>query len=322
MKLIRGLHNLKPFNDGCVATIGNYDGVHMGHQGIIDQLKLVAKSMQLPAVVMIFEPQPREFFNAGQAPPRLTRFTEKLLILQKLHVDSVVCLQFNQRLRSLTGQAFVEQVLVQGLAVRHLVVGDDFRFGCDRSGDFALLQSSGQQFGFGVEQSSTLEIEGERVSSTRIRSLLIAGEFAAAERLLGRPYCMTGRVIFGKQLGRQLGIPTANIHPGSRKPVLSGVFAVLTTLEDGLNLPGVANVGIRPSVEDATVKPVLEVHLPGFKGDLYGQRVVVRFLKKIRDERKFDSLDALKQQINADIHSAGQYFHDSEININSIHIKN
>jgi len=308
MKLIRGLHNLKPFATGCVATIGNFDGVHLGHQAIIDQLQAVSVSFGLPTVVMIFEPQPREFFSESDAPPRLMRFSDKLEALRQQQVDCVVCLQFNHRLRSLTGPAFIEQVLIRGLRIRHLVVGDDFHFGCDRSGDFKLLQSFGERSNYTVSHTSTLVVEGERVSSTRIRSVLMSGDFAQAERLLGRPYCVSGRVMYGKQLGRQLGVPTANINPGRKKPVLSGVFAVITRLVNGNEYQGVANIGLRPSIDSTTLLPVLEVHLLDFDEDLYGQRVAVRFLNKIREECKFAGLDALKQQIQKDIQQARAFF--------------
>jgi riboflavin kinase / FMN adenylyltransferase len=320
MKLFRGMHNLNPYTSGCVATIGNFDGVHVGHQAIIEQLHATARSLGLPAVVIVFEPQPREFFDAEGAPPRLMRFSEKLEALQALQIDCVVCLQFNQRFRSLTAQEFIEKVLIKGLHVRHLVVGDDFRFGCDRSGDFKLLQEFGELCDFSVNHTSTLEVAGERVSSTLIRSLLTQGQFEHAALLLGHPYTVTGRVMHGKKLGRQLGVPTANINPGRRKPVLNGVFAVQATIgrnrnSDGKNytLPGVANIGLRPSVEKKTGKPVLEVHLLDFDSDLYGQRVTVRFLKKIRDERKFDGLDELQQQIHADIKDVEDYFLNSAV---------
>ena len=210
-QLIRGLHNLRPWHRGCVATIGSFDGVHLGHQAILQQLLAAARAQQLPAVVILFEPQPHEFFAGEQAPARLMRLREKLQSLKQAGVERVLCLHFNEYLRSLSAEDFVQQILVQGLGIRHLVVGDDFRFGCDRRGDFALLQQLGNQAGFSVADTGTLQVDGERVSSTRIRQLLEQGYFARAEALLGKPYEISGRVVYGKQLGRQLGVPTANV---------------------------------------------------------------------------------------------------------------
>ncbi|WP_041598959.1 bifunctional riboflavin kinase/FAD synthetase [Hahella chejuensis] len=304
MKLIRGLHNLKPFASGCVATIGNFDGVHIGHQVIISQLQSRAESMGVPAVVMVFEPQPREFFEKLDAPPRLMRFREKLDAIAALNVDYLLCLQFNRRLRGLTAQQFIDDVLVTGLHVKHLVVGDDFRFGCDRSGDFRLLEKSGLVSGFSVENTPTVEVEGERVSSTRIRATLAQGEFTQAEDLLGRPYSITGCVVHGRKLGRQLNAPTANVSLGRKRPVLSGVYLVKTTLATGHVRFGVANIGVRPTIDGLGVTPALEVHLFEHADDIYGQRINVQFLEKLRDERKFSGLEQLQAQIQRDIEGA------------------
>lgn len=322
MKLIRGLHNLlySPAGtlasqhpaqaclaNGCVATIGNFDGVHRGHQAILAQVKTKAAALEVPSVVVVFEPQPREYFAGDQAPPRLTRFREKLVALEEQGVDIVVCLQFNQRLRSLTAEQFVQQVLIDGLRIRHLVVGDDFRFGCDRSGDFHLLERMGAGKGFGVEHTQTFEIDGERVSSTRVRKALADCDFDLVQRMLGRPYSMGGRVIHGAKLGRQLGVPTANIALGRRHSPLTGVFAVEVLMPgEASPLPAVANVGVRPSVNGT--KPLLEVHLLDFSRLIYGARLQVIFRAKLRDEQRFPSLDALKAQIEQDIQAARSIF--------------
>lgn len=304
---IRGLHNLRPRHRGCVATIGSFDGVHLGHQAILRQLTQAAAAHQLPSVVIVFEPQPHEFFSGEKAPARLMRLREKIQALLASGVDRVLCVQFNDALRSLSAQQFIDQVLVQGLAVRHLVVGDDFRFGCDRRGDFSLLQDAGKTQGFSVSDTCTLLLHGERVSSTRIRSLLEQGEFVLAEALLGRAYSITGRVGYGQQLGRKLGVPTANIHLWRYRSPLHGVFAVTAILADGQSYQGVANVGVRPTVS-GDKKPILEVHLFDFSAGLYGTLVEVVFHTKLRNEQKFASLDALKTQLPIDIAQAKQFF--------------
>lgn len=303
---IRGLRNLRPWHRGCVATIGSFDGVHLGHQAILRQLRQAANAHGLPSVVIVFEPQPHEFFSGDKAPARLMRLREKVQALFAAGVDRVLCLQFNEALRSLSAQAFIERILVQGLGIRHLVVGDDFRFGCDRSGDFALLQNAGQQWGFSVSDTCTLLLHGERVSSTRIRGLLEQGKFSAAEELLGRPYSISGRVTYGQQLGRKLGVPTANIHLRRYRSPLQGVFAVSLQLGERA-YPGVANVGVRPTVSGSN-KPILEVHLFDFAEAIYGSSVSVTFYRKLRDEQKFASLEALQTQLQIDIAQARNYF--------------
>ncbi|OZG71468.1 riboflavin biosynthesis protein RibF [Hahella sp. CCB-MM4] len=308
MRLIRGLHNLHSFSGGCVATIGNFDGVHYGHQVIIRQLQAKAKAMQLPAVVMVFEPQPREFFDEINAPARLMRFREKLEAIAALEVDVVLCLQFNRRLRHLEAQQFIDQVLVEGLHVKHLVVGDDFRFGCDRAGDFALLQKAGELNSFSVDHTATVEVGGARVSSTRLRRLLGDGRFEKAEELLGHPYSISGRVLHGRKLGRQLNVPTANVNLGRRRPALKGVYVVDVLTESGEMKPGVANVGFRPTIEGGDPQPTLEVHLLDFDRNLYGQRLQVIFLEKLRDEQRFADLTELKTRIHQDIEQARQFF--------------
>ncbi len=306
--LIRGLHNLRPQHRGCVATIGSFDGVHRGHRAIIGQLLAQAQELGLPSVVMLFEPQPHEFFASDKAPARLMRLRDKIRALSALGVERVFCLQFNQRLRQLSAQAFIEQVLVQGLGIRSLVVGDDFRFGCDRLGDFALLQQAGQQHGFTVFDTCTVQEGGERISSTRIRRALEAEDYAQAERLLGHPYTIRGRVVYGQQLGRTIGVPTANVRLHRYRSPLNGVFAVrLRRVAEDAWLPGVANVGLRPTVGGET-RPILEVHLLDFQGHLYGREVEVHFEKKLREEQKFPSFDALKEQIYRDIAAARHFF--------------
>ena len=309
MQLVRGLHNLRPRHRGCVATIGNFDGVHRGHQAILARLRERAAELGLPSCVVIFEPQPREFFAPDKAPARLTRLREKLCLLEQTGIDQVLCLAFNRRLRELSAAEFVHAVLVEGLAVRHLEVGDDFRFGCDRAGDFDFLLRAGAAEGFSVEAATTIEVDGQRVSSTRLREVLARGDLQAAQALLGRPFSLTGRIVHGQKLGRQLGAPTANVQLKRRSTPLSGVYMVSLVL-DGSPHPGVANIGMRPSVR-SDGQPHLEVHLLDLQADLYGRRVQVVFHHKLRDEQRFASLEALKAAISADIAAARDYWRAS-----------
>jgi len=304
---IRGLHNLRPWHRGCVATIGSFDGVHLGHQAILRQLKQAADAHQLPSTVIVFEPQPHEFFSGEKAPARLMRLREKIQALFAAGVDRVLCVRFTESLRSLSADEFIEQVLVRGLGIKHLVIGDDFRFGCDRKGDFQLLQRAGNHYGFSVSDTCTLLLHGERVSSTRIRHLLELGDFAQAEELLGRPYSITGRVGYGQQLGRKLGVPTANIHLWRYRSPLHGVFAVTAIMKDQLIYQGVANVGVRPTVA-GDQKPLLEVHLFDFADVIYGSIIEVVFHQKLRDEKKFASLEDLKTQLQLDINQTKTFF--------------
>ncbi len=308
MEFIRGLHNLRPRHRGTVATIGNFDGVHRGHRHVIERLAERAQALGLPLTVVTFEPQPAEFFAGDRAPPRLTRLREKLELLAGLPVDRVLCLRFDRRLAHLEAPDFVRRVLVDGLGVRHLMVGDDFRFGHRRTGDFHTLTRLGAELGFTTEAAPTLIDHGERISSTRIRAALAGGELDLAARLLGRPYHMSGRVARGDRRGRELGFPTANIHLHRRKSPLSGVFAVELLGVAERPWPGVANVGVRPTVDGE--RALLEVHLLDFQGDLYGRHVQTRFLHFIRPERRFENLQALCDQIRQDAQAARRYFNE------------
>ncbi|NVK43008.1 MAG: bifunctional riboflavin kinase/FAD synthetase [Oceanospirillaceae bacterium] len=303
MELIRGLHNLRDNHRVCVATIGNFDGVHRGHVKVLEQVKAKGRELGLPTVAIIFEPQPREFFAGKDAPPRLTRFDEKVRLLRDQCLDRVLCLPFNDRLRNMSAASFIEELLLEGLAVRHFVVGDDFRFGCDRIGDYAMLQQVGKDKGFSVEHMKTYLLDGERVSSTRVREALQANELDLAERLLGWRYRICGRVMHGQKLGRTLGVPTANVRMHRFAAPLRGVYAVrVSRAGDDTRYPGVANIGMRPTVHGT--QPVLEAHLFDFKGDLYGQLLSVEFVAFVRDERRFEGLEQLKQQIQQDIDAA------------------
>jgi riboflavin kinase/FMN adenylyltransferase len=298
--LIRGLHNLRAAHRGCVATIGNFDGVHLGHQAVFDALNARARAAGLPSLVITFEPQPMEFFRPDEAPARLTRLREKLEAIDGCGIDRVLLIRFNQRFAGVDAGEFVERVLVGQLGIRHLYVGDDFRFGKNRLGDFALLSEMGQVHGFGVEALGTVSHCGERVSSTRIREALQRGDLVHAECCLGRRYRICGRVAHGNRRGRTIGFPTMNVPLLRRSTPLRGVFAVQLLGLGGQPLPGVANIGNRPTLRGDD-RFLLEVHLFDFAEDVYGRHVEVDFVERIRDEHRFESFDALREQIQRDV---------------------
>lgn len=303
MELIRGLHNLRDEHRGCAVTVGAFDGIHRGHQGVLAHLKSKAADLGLPSTVIVFEPLPREYFRPLEAPPRITNFRERLTFLAETGVDRVLVLKFDESLRAMTAEQFIRHVFVDGLGAQYIALGDDFRFGNSREGDFEYAQAMSEKFGYEVQPTGTIELAGERVSSTRIREALAAGHFDEAALLLGRPYTMTGRVEHGKKLGRELGSPTANIRIGRIRSPLAGVYVVLASGAGLEAAPGVANVGTRPTVADS-LRANLEVHVLDRTGDFYGQRLTVEFLCKLREEKKYDSLDALKAGIAGDIDQA------------------
>ena len=307
MKLALGLRSPHLPPDGCVVTIGNFDGVHLGHRAVIERLAAEGRRLNLPVCVVLFEPQPREFFDPVNAPPRLMRLREKVDRLSELPVDHTLILRFNRALANQTPESFIEDILIRALGVRYLVIGDDFRFGQRRAGDFNLLKSYGARHGFEVADTASVLIGGERVSSTLIREALLEGDLDRAARLLGKPYEVCGRVIHGQKRGREIGFPTANLLMQRKNTPVQGVFAVTMRGLTAQPLPGVANVGIRPTVSgDPT--PLLETHLLDFSGDLYGKRVEVEFHRKLRDEQRFSGLDSLRAQIELDIQAARAHF--------------
>lgn len=311
MLLIRGLHNLKPelhAEEGCVATIGNFDGVHCGHQAVFSALRQRGQERQLPSLVIIFEPQPLEYFRPVQAPARLTRFREKIRAIADCGIDRVLLLKFNHFLAGMSASDFIDQILVQALNIQHLYVGDDFRFGQDRLGDFDLLKREGRRHSFKVEDLATVSHQDCRISSTRIRKHLVAGDLSAVQECLGRPYSICGRVGHGNKRGRTIGFPTINLDLHRRISPLKGVFAVTVSGVDDGPLPGVANIGTRPTVEGDD-RYLLEVHLLNFDRDIYGRSVQVEFVQRIRDEQKFDSFDALRRQIEIDRATAQEILH-------------
>lgn len=307
MELIRDLHNLRPRHRGCVATVGAFDGVHRGHQAVLKRLIEKGRELGLPVTVIVFEPLPREFFAPLQSPARLMSFREKFVALRELGIDRVLRLRFNRKFSNIEADEFVRRVLIDGLDVRYMVVGDEMHFGKKRTGDFHYLQDVGKRFGFEVVATSTVEMDGDRVSSTRIRTALENSDFALAEQLLGRPFRMSGRVMVGQQLGRTIDVPTANLQLRRVRAPLAGVYATKVIGVASQPLHGVANIGTRPTIGDLT-KAILEVHILDFAGDIYHRNISVEFCKKLRDERKFASLDELKQQIQRDLEVGRSYF--------------
>jgi riboflavin kinase/FMN adenylyltransferase len=304
MRVFRG--HSRPVPAPVVLAIGNFDGVHLGHAALVRCLANVADERQLAAMVLTFEPHPREFFVPDSAPARLTTLREKLELLSECGARQAMICPFNAAFAALSANEFIEQVLVRGCQVRHLIIGDDFRFGRGRTGDFALLQESGLRHGFTVEAMGSVLVDGERVSSSAVRRALSAGDMEHAARLLGRPYVIDGQVSHGQKLGRQIGFATANLRIKHNPLPMTGVFAVEVSGLGGKPLPGVANLGVRPTV--GGTRPLLEVHLFDFDRDIYGAHISVRFVHKLRDEQRFPNIDALKAQIEAEAVAARAFF--------------
>ena len=303
MLVLRGLDS--PDDKPLALTIGNFDGMHLGHQALLDQLQAEAGSAGLASAAMIFEPHPREFFSPHQAPARLTSLREKLELFAARDLNRVYACRFDWSFAALSAADFIFS-LHRNLHVKFVLIGDDFRFGKGRSGDLALIRKMGLELGFAVKSMPSILMDGERISSTSVRTVLAQGDLQTACRYLGRPYRISGRVVHGAGLGKGLGFPTANIQLKHNFPPLSGIFVVQM---QGDGLPptlGAASLGVRPTVLPLG-KPVLEVHLPGYSGDLYGRHVCVDFLHKLRDEQKYPDLEALRQQIARDVEEAGRW---------------
>ena len=301
MIVFEDTNRFSQLQQGCVATIGKFDGVHLGHQLILDQLKQKAEQFNLPSLVILLEPHPDEFYagREGDCPTRLTSLREKLELLESFGIDFVFQLNFDQALSELSAENYIQEILVDGLGVAGFIAGHDFRFGCKRRGDFALLQSKGAEHGFEVIETAAYERNGQRISSTLIREQLIRADFDLVEQLLGRPYSMKGEVVRGQRLGSDLGFPTCNLNPHRRRIPLHGVYACEVRLGDRYRQAAV-NIGFRPTVtEDG--EALLEAHILDFDEDLYGKTIEIIFRRKIREEVKFDGLEALKRQIGADV---------------------
>ena len=311
MYLIRGIGNISTFNkkfpnQSMSGTIGNFDGLHLGHQAILNQVKDKAQDSSSASLVFFTEPHASEYFAAKDVnstpPPRICPWREKVKLLKNFGIDFAFFLQFNKSLKTMTPQTFLDEVLAQ-LNLKHLIIGDDFRFGAQRAGDFELLKNWGKSNGTEVIANKTVSLNGSRVSSTRIREALLQSNFQLAKSLLGRPYTFSGKVVYGQQLGRTIGVPTANLWIPKQRLPIAGVYAV-KCLWGGELLNGIANMGTRPTVDGS--KPVLEIHIFNFNESIYGQRLTVEFTNKLRDEKKFDNIDLLKEQIVLDISQAKQ----------------
>ena len=308
MEFIRGLHNIRDCHRGCVLTIGKFDGVHLGHEAVIGKLLAKSQELQLPAVVMLFEPQPEELFTPDKAPARLSRLRDKYHRLQQLGVDRLICLNFTPIFAAQSAEYFVQHLLVEQLGIAFLVVGDDFRFGKGRKGDFEYLQKAGVQHDFEVINTASLCLNQARVSSSAIRELLVKDQLQEAAAMLGRPFSISGKVVHGAKKGRTIGFPTANLLLKRHRSPVQGVYAV--TVQIGTQqFSGVANVGNRPTVDGE--KPQLEVHIFDFDQNLYGQFIEVDLHHKIRQERKFASFEALKSQIQQDAWQAREWLQNN-----------
>ncbi len=308
MQILRGLYS--PDTKPIAVTIGNFDGVHLGHQALLDELRQLARQRGLQTAVVIFEPHPREFFTPQQAPVRLTSLREKLEQFRQAGVARVHVCRFNAHFAKMTAEDFMH-TLSEKMHAKFVLIGDDFRFGSGRVGDFALMEKSGSQRGFDVRAMHSVLHDGVRVSSTAIRAALAEGKVRLAQGYLGRPYSISGRVVHGDATGRKLGFPTANLQLKHNQPPLKGIY-VVEVHSDGLGvLQGVASLGIRPTVKQ-DAKPVLEVHLFEFERQIYGKHLRVEFLEKLRDEAKYPNLEALTRQIAMDVEIAKQWFREHE----------
>jgi len=313
MRVIRGLTQIKSLKNGCVLTIGNFDGLHLGHQTVIDNLLKQSQCLKLPVVVLIFEPQPLEYFLGDNAPSRLMRLREKVIQFSQLSIDYLLILPFNRTLADYDANAFIKELLIERLNVKYLVIGDDFHFGKAREGNFSLLEEKGQQFGFEVKNSQSYLQHGMRISSTLIRDALGSGNLRRAKQMLGRDYSICGRISHGDKRGRTLGFPTANIQMLRRNSPISGVFAITMTGIDQRKIQGIANVGIRPTFK-GEAKVILETHLFEFNQEIYGAYVEVHFKDKIRNEMRFENFEQLKAQIKKDVVRVKQFFINTENN--------
>lgn len=302
LDLIRGLHHIKPQHAECALAIGNFDGVHLGHQALIECLQQGAALRKLPAMIVMFEPQTGEFFLKDQAPARLMRLREKVRAIHALGINRILVLPFNLALANLSADDFIQKVLLEKLQVRYLVAGNDFHFGQNRQGSLDLIQ----QYGIEVSTSRTVYVEGLRVSSTEIRHALGQGRLDIAEQCLGHPFSLSGCVKYGDQRGRSIGFPTANLSLHRKKVPLSGVYAVRVKGITEHPLTGVANVGTRPTVDGT--RTLLEVHIFDFNQSIYGCYLDVEFACKLRDEQRYESFDALKAQIIKDVAEARRFF--------------
>lgn len=311
IKIIRSIKKVPMDAKDAVVTIGNFDGMHLGHLALIEKVVKKAKSLGRKSIVITFYPHPGDFFAKKKNVVKLTQFHEKVALLENWGVDYVVFIKFNQRIASMPAPQFVEKVLHEALSVKHIILGEDFQFGYQRKGNIALLKGLSEQYGFTIDAITLSDLNGERISSTRIRKALEEGDLVLAKKMLGRPYTFTGRIQYGDALGRKLGFPTTNF--GWRGPrAISGIYLVKVYGIDPLPIVGVASSGTRPTINGT--KPLLEVHLLDFDNEIYGKRVTIEFIKKIRDEMTFKDLDALREHIAMDVEIAKSYFYGKKEN--------
>ena len=301
VELIRGLHNIGTHHNGCVLTIGKFDGVHLGHQAVLKSLIDKAEQLNLPAMVMVFEPQPEELFAAEHAPARLSLLTDKYIALKEIGIHRLLCVRFTAEFSNMSPDSFIHDLLVKQLGVKFLVVGDDFKFGHKRSGDFSLLQQASQKSGFDVVSTQSFRIHDCRISSTAVRQALAQSDFEKVTQMLGRPFVIRGKVVHGEKRGRTIGYPTANVYMRRHKSPVKGVFAGVVNTPYG-DFKAVINVGQRPTLNGQRMQ--LEAHLFDFAQNLYGQSVSVELISKIRNEIKFPDFQELKQQIKKDAEQA------------------
>ena len=311
MKVFRGLPNAESRRP-CALTIGNFDGVHRGHRALLARVAEAAARLGIDTAVMTFEPHPREYFahltaDESRAPYRIANLRDKLQALEACGVDRVIVEHFNASFAAQSPERFIEDILVHGLQVKWLIVGDDFRFGAKRAGDFAMLQEAGRRFGFEVVSLPSVMHDEVRISSSAVRDALHEGDFTRAQELLGHPYAISGHVQHGRKLGRTIGFPTLNLKIMHKRPAASGIFVVQVHGLAEQALPAVASIGVRPTVED-NGRVLLEVHVFDFSGDCYGKLVRVEFLKKLRDEEKYDDLETLTHAIDNDARAAREFF--------------
>lgn len=304
--VIRGLANIASAPKNSIVTLGNFDGVHIGHQALLKKTVEKARELKTTSLAMIFEPQPFEFFAKTPPAPRLTRWREKFSLLAKTGIDAVLVIRFNRQFANLTAENFIQQVLKEGLEAKHIIVGDDFHFGRGREGNFNFLKTIGQRFGISVENMPSIILHDKRVSSTEVRKALALSNHELVKELLGHTYSMQGRVVYGDQRGRQMGFPTANIYLHRVATPVQGVYIVRMHGIAKKGLPGVANVGIRPTI--GGTRSLLEVHLFDFSEEIYGRHVEIEFCEKIRDEKRYPNLDLLIEQIGKDAIDARLYF--------------
>lgn len=311
MKLIRGIHNLKKINSNSAISIGNFDGIHLGHQILLSHLYKIGKKNNVPTIVILFEPQPLEFLNNQNPPKRITTLQNKINSIQLYKIDIILCIKFNKNFSSLSAKEFIKKILINKLNVKFIIIGENFKFGSNREGDVSLLKKVGKQCSFSIIEIKSFihKINNIKVSSTIIRKYLLENKFKMATALLGRPFSITGRVIHGNKIGRKLGYPTANILLNKNIPINNGVYAVKVSCFFKKNVLGVCNIGVKPSYVYLKKNRLLEVYLFDFNLDLYTKKIEVFIYKKIRDELFFNSIEQLKKQISKDINIAKKYFH-------------